>query len=105
MTMYKAIVLYHPPDDRTAFDEYYWRVHVPLASRMQGIRRWTITKLEGAETGTDVPYYLLVELYADDRSALFTALESEEGLESTSDVKVFATDAVTFMYGHEQVIS
>jgi len=102
--MYKASILYHRPADERAFDDYYWNVHVPIASRMKGIKRWTITKLEGAHPGADVPYYLLVELYADNRDDLFAILESAEGLQSADDVRTFADGAVTHMYGEEQII-
>ena len=47
--MVRLLVLYGQPEDPAAFDRYYHEIHVPLAKRMQGLRKWTIGKVLGKD--------------------------------------------------------
>ena len=38
--MGKMLVIYEKPADPTAFDKHYFNVHVPLAKRLPGLRRY-----------------------------------------------------------------
>lgn len=104
--MYKATILYRTPADRAAFDEHYFAVHVPLAAKMRGLRRWTITRVDDAGMSVEgTPYHLVVELYADDREALLAAFNSPEGQAAAADVRDFADDEVIFLFGAEEEIA
>ena len=62
--MYRLTVLYGRPTDPDAFDAYYRDVHLPIASRMRGLTRWTLTWVK-AQNGEDVPpIHLIADLYA-----------------------------------------
>lgn len=99
--MYKVLVLYGEPELPEHFDHYYDQTHVPLASKMRGLTRWTVTRFEPAPDGTPPPYYYAAELYADTREALEQVLGSDEGKAATDDVANFATGGAVFCFGPE----
>lgn len=45
--MVRLLVLYGHPKDQAAFDKYYAEIHIPLAKRMQGLKKGTIGKVIG----------------------------------------------------------
>lgn len=97
--MYKVLVLYGNPDSPPDFDRYYEDIHIPIAKRMRGLKRWTITKFEPAPDGTPPQFYYAAELYADTQADLEAVLASEEGLAANADVANFATGGATFLFG------
>ena len=102
--MYKVLVLYGAPASADAFDRYYADQHVPLASRIPGLTRWTVTRFEPGPDDTPPPYYYAAELYAETREALEAALATEEGLAAQADVAHFATGGAVFCFGPEEEI-
>lgn len=102
--MVKLLVLYGHPDDPAAFDQYYHDVHIPIAKKMKGLKKWTIGKVLGTPTGDPAPYYLVAELYMDTREDFDTLLASPEGMAAVADVPKFATGGVTFLYQDVQDI-
>ncbi|RDI48923.1 EthD family reductase [Nocardia mexicana] len=100
--MYRLTILYGQPDDPGHFDDYYWNVHIPIAKKMVGLKKWTIGHGESIERGAVAPYYLVVGLYADTREDIERILASPEGQAAVADVPNFATGGVTFVYSDEQ---
>jgi uncharacterized protein (TIGR02118 family) len=96
--MIRLLVLYGHPEDPAAFDKYYHEIHVPLAKRMQGLKKWTIGKVAGTPDGSPPPYYFVADLYADSREQLEAILETPEGQAAVEDVPKFASGGVTFLY-------
>ncbi|SDT22659.1 conserved hypothetical protein [Microlunatus soli] len=94
-------MLYGEPERPEEFDHYYDQTHVPLASKMRGLSRWTITKFEPAPDGTPPPYYYAAELYAETREALEEVLASDEGRAANADVEEFATGGAVYCFGPE----
>ena len=41
---FQVTVLYHQPDDRAAFDRYYEETHIPLATKIPGLRSYTVSR-------------------------------------------------------------
>ena len=96
--MVKLLVLYGHPDDPAAFDQYYRDVHIPIAKKMKGLKKWTIGKVTGTP-GDDPPsHYLVAELYMESREDFDVMLSSPEGQATIADVPKFATGGVTFQY-------
>lgn len=60
-TMVRFLVLYKQPHDPAAFDRHYREIHIPLAKKLPGLRRYTISRDPGAVRGGE-PYYLIAEL-------------------------------------------
>ncbi|ACQ82037.1 Ethyl tert-butyl ether degradation EthD [Beutenbergia cavernae DSM 12333] len=102
--MYRVSVVYGAPDDPQAFDDYYERVHIPLASKIPGLTRWTLTRADRTD-GPLPDAYLIADLYAESRDALTAALASPEGRAAADDVAVFATGGATMVFGDEVEVS
>ncbi|MFO0818950.1 MAG: EthD family reductase [Pirellulales bacterium] len=96
--MIRLLVLYGHPADPDAFDRYYADIHIPLAKRMQGLRKWTIGKVTGTPGGAPPPYYYVADLYADSREQMEAILASPEGQAAVRDVPNYASGGVTFLY-------
>jgi len=94
--MVRLLVLYDTPPDPEAFDRHYREIHIPLAKKLQGLRRYTIscnvTPIRGGKT-----YYLIAELDWDDMAALQQAFQSSEGRATAADVPTFASHGVHSM--------
>jgi uncharacterized protein (TIGR02118 family) len=87
--MVKLVALYATPEDKAAFEQHYRNVHLPLASRMPGLRKCELGWVKGSPGG-EPRYHLVAELYFDDMAALKAALKSPEGAAAAKDVMGFA---------------
>ncbi len=96
--MIRLLVLYGQPTDPAEFDRYYHEVHIPIARKMKGLKKWTIGKAIATPDGLPSPYYLIAELYMNTRSDFDLLLASPEGQAAVADVPKFATGGVTFLY-------
>jgi uncharacterized protein (TIGR02118 family) len=78
-------------------------VHIPLAKKLPGLRRYTISRNHAPVRGDD-PYYLVAELDWDDLAALQEAFRSPEGQATAQDVPKLADTGVRSMiYEVEEV--
>ncbi|HEY7261110.1 MAG TPA: EthD family reductase [Trebonia sp.] len=84
--MVRLTVLYNRPEDTAAFDKHYNEIHIPLAKKLPGLVRYTVSRNLRSEE-----YYLVAELDWEDMAALRTAMGSPAGAEATADVAKFAT--------------
>jgi uncharacterized protein (TIGR02118 family) len=94
--MVRFLVVYETPDDPAAFDRHYRDVHIPLAKRLPGLRRYTVCRNGSAVRGGE-PFYLVAELDWDDMSALNDAFASAEGQATARDVAELAREGVRSM--------
>jgi len=92
----KLVALYRHPEDTADFDRRYFEEHLPLARKMPGLRRVEVSRSVGAPAG-EPPYYLMAELYFDDRAALDAAMASEEGRAAAKNLMSFAGHLVRFL--------
>ena len=99
--MVKLIAFYKHPENKEAFDEHYFNVHVPITEKIPGLRKMKVTKGTGSPMGGEAKYYLICEMYYDSSEALKAGLRSEEGKASGKDVMGFAGNLVSFMIGEE----
>ncbi|MCO1660262.1 EthD family reductase [Pseudonocardia humida] len=97
--MYQLTVLYHHPDDAAAFDKHYNEVHIPLASKMPGLRRYSVSHPAPGPDGSKPAYHLIAVLEWDDEAAFGAAVTSPEGAAATGDVANFATNGATMLSG------
>ncbi|HEU0009944.1 MAG TPA: EthD family reductase [Verrucomicrobiae bacterium] len=96
--MVRLLVLYGQPKDTAAFDKYYREVHIPIARRMHGLKKWTVGKVTGTPDDEPSPYYYLVDLYMESREDFDELLRSPEGQAAVADVPNYATGGATFLY-------
>ena len=79
LPMARFVILWGKPKDAEAFDRHYREVHIPLAKKMPGLRRYTLSRNISAVRGGE-PYYQIAELDWDDMASLQHALfQSAEG--------------------------
>ncbi len=103
--MIRLLVLYGHPEDPAAFDKYYHEVHIPIAKKMKGLKKWNIGRVQGTPDGRPSEYYYVADLYAESREAMEAILASPEGQAAVEDVPKFASGGVTFVYTEvEEVI-
>ena len=99
--MVKLIAFYTQPENKEAFDNHYYSVHMPITEKIPGLRKIKVTKGTGSPMGGEAKYYLMCEMYYDNMDALKAGLKSPEGKASGKDVMSFAGDLVSFMIGED----
>ena len=82
-------------------EKQYFEVHIPLAKKIPGLRKYTIAKARGKER----PYYRMVELYFDDKDTLSAGFAAPEGKATIEDVgfRSLITDMTTMYFDEEEV--
>jgi uncharacterized protein (TIGR02118 family) len=83
--MVRVLVLYTKPQDELAFEKHYQEVHLPLAKRLPGLQRFTVSR-NVVPTNESEPYYLIAELDWIDTAALQEAFQSSEGRAVGQDI-------------------
>jgi len=92
--MVRLLVLYNTPENPEAFDRHYNEIHIPLAKRLPGLLRYTVSRnISVARGGKE--FYLVAELDWENPEAMRAAMASEIGKETTADVPKFAPNGVT----------
>ncbi|HEX4213721.1 MAG TPA: EthD family reductase [Candidatus Dormibacteraeota bacterium] len=88
----RFLVLWDAPRDPVEFDRHYREVHIPLAKKMPGLRRYTLSRnvvpIRGGE-----PLHAIGELDFDDMASLQRAFGSPEGRATAADVANLAAGA------------
>lgn len=84
--MVRFLVLYETPTDTAAFDRHYREVHVPIAKKMPGLQRFTLSR-NATVLGGEHPYYLVAELDFADLASAQAGLQSPEGHAAIKDVQ------------------
>ena len=77
--MANLVVLYKKPADKAAFDDYYFKTHVPLANKIPGLLGYEVSSGAVASPTGASPYHLVATLEFKSMSALQQALASPEG--------------------------
>lgn len=88
--MVHFFVAYEQPSDVAAFESHYFDVHVPLAKRLPGLRRYSVSRNPTTVRGSE-PDYLVALLEWDDMDSLRRDFESPLGQETARDVDHLAT--------------
>ena len=92
--MADLVVLYKTPKDPAAFDKYYAETHIPLAKKLPGLRKYTVTRGPVATPGGPSNLHLIAILTFDNLAAIGAAFGSPEGKATAADVPKFATGGV-----------
>jgi uncharacterized protein (TIGR02118 family) len=89
--MVRFLAAYDEPDDPEAFDRHYREVHIPLAKKLPGLRRYTVSR-NPAPTRDREAYYLIAELDWDSMQDLRHAFQTPEGRATGDDVANLAPE-------------
>jgi uncharacterized protein (TIGR02118 family) len=86
------VVVYRTPKHVEAFDHHYFDIHVPLAKKLPGLRKYEISEgpIETPAGASDI--YRIGTLYFDDLAAIRTAFASPQGRAAAVDRRLFAPD-------------
>ena len=95
--MVKLVALYKKPADVDAFEKHYNEIHAPLAKKMPGLQKLEVSHIIGAPAG-EPKFYMMAELYFENKAAMFAALSSDEGQAAANDVMGFAGDIIHMMF-------
>jgi uncharacterized protein (TIGR02118 family) len=94
--MNRITIQYGTPTNAEAFDAYYTETHVPLASRLPGLRRFIQSHPRGL--GGEAPYFV-AELWFDDAEALKAAMQSPEMAAAAADAQTFDVASLSTFTG------
>lgn len=83
--MARMVVIYRTPTDPQAFDAHYFNVHIPLAKKLPGIRKYEVSRRPILTPAGDPEPYLIGTLYFDDLDAIRTAFATPEGRACAAD--------------------
>jgi len=95
--MVKVVVLYGPPTDAGAFEEHYTNIHLPLAGKMPGVKRFEASRVVATPDGSEPPFYRMAEVWYDNMQDLQASMGSEEGRATVEDIGSLATGGATVL--------
>jgi uncharacterized protein (TIGR02118 family) len=79
----RFLAVYETPADPNAFDRHYRDVHIPIAQRLPGLRRYVVSRDVAAVRGD--PYYLVAQLEWNTMADLRAAFASGAGRATAAD--------------------
>lgn len=97
--MAKLVALYKHAQNTEAFEDAYFRTHLPLINKVPGLKRTVITRFSRTLMGEG--YYMMAEMYFEDNAALKSAMKSHEMAQAGENLNSFASGLVTLMFGDE----
>lgn len=95
--MATMLALYRKPADIEAFEDHYFKTHIPLARKIPGLQ--SIEVSDGAVNALQggSPYHLIAALRFESRAAIDQALASAEGRATAADLAQFAQAGVDLL--------
>jgi uncharacterized protein (TIGR02118 family) len=89
--MAELVVMYKTPKDTAAFDKHYFEKHIPLAKKIPGLRKYTVSQGPVATPAGPSGFHLIATLTFDNLAAIQAVFASAEGQAAAADVQAFAT--------------
>lgn len=96
--MARLIVLYKTPTDPAAFDRYYAATHIPLAKRIPGLRRYSVSRGPIASAAGASDLHLVATLYFDTLADVQAGFASPEGQAAAGDLSNFADGGADLIF-------
>ena len=90
--MARMVVIYRTPKDVEAFDRHYFEIHVPLAKKIPGLRKYEISDGSIATPVGASNIHRIGTLCFDSLAAIEKAFASAEGKAAGADRRLFAQD-------------
>jgi uncharacterized protein (TIGR02118 family) len=103
--MAQMIVVYKTPDDDDAFDRHYFGVHVPLAKKLPGLRKYETSVGPIMTLGSAANTYFVAVLHFESVAAMQSAFASPEGQACAADRRKLASDEAfqTFLFDSKEL--
>ena len=90
--MARMVVIYRTPKNVEAFDRHYFEIHVPLAKKIPGLRKYEVSDGPIATPVGTADVHRIGTLHFDDHAAIEKAFASPEGRAAGADRRLFAPD-------------
>jgi uncharacterized protein (TIGR02118 family) len=100
--MARLVVLYKTPADARAFDHHYRTIHIPLAKKLPGLRKYEISQGPVMTPAGPAGVHLVATLYFDDMQAIQAAFASPEGQAAAADAQSL-TSLEMFVFESQEV--
>jgi uncharacterized protein (TIGR02118 family) len=103
--MAQMVVVYKTPSDVDAFDRHYFGVHVALAKKLPGLRKYEVSAGPITTLGSATDTHFVAVLRFDSLAAIRSAFASPEGQACAADRRKLATDEgfQTFLFERKEV--
>lgn len=92
MSLARMMVIYRTPKNIDAFDRHYFDIHVPLAKKIPGLRKYEISEGAIATPLGTADVHRIGTLHFDNLAAIVRAFGSPEGRAAGADRRLFAPD-------------
>ena len=92
--MAKVLVLYKKPKSAEAFDKHYASVHIPLAKKIPGLKKYDVSAGGVGTPAGPSEIHLVATLAFDTMDALKAGMGSAEGKAAAADLANFADGGV-----------
>jgi uncharacterized protein (TIGR02118 family) len=96
--MHKLLVVYNEPKDPAHFRKYYVETHLPLASKIPGVKASRYAFDVKPLGPGKAPYFCIFEAEFENEAALMSGLASKEGQAIAADVPNYASGGVTMVH-------
>jgi uncharacterized protein (TIGR02118 family) len=84
------VVIYKTPKDPATFDKHYFEVHVRLAKKLPGLRKYEISHGPIVSPAGGSGFHMVATLHFDSLAAIQAAFATPEGRASGADRRLFA---------------
>jgi uncharacterized protein (TIGR02118 family) len=104
--MARMVVIYRTPKDVEAFDRHYFDIHVPLAKKLPGLRKYEISRGPVTVLAGSRDVYLIGTVHFDNLDAMKQAFASPEGRATAADRQIYAPDdsgVQMFLFDNKEV--
>jgi uncharacterized protein (TIGR02118 family) len=85
--MAKVVVTYGIPSDIQSFDHHYMEIHIPLALKLPGLKKFETSEGPVISPAGPSSVHLVAILHFEDMASLQTALASPEGQAAAADAQ------------------
>ncbi len=103
LQMAQLLVLYNTPADASAFDQYYRETHIPIAKKIPGLRKYTVSQGAVQALAGSAPYLIAILDFAS-MAEIQAALASPEGQAAAGDLPNFATGGASLLIYEETTV-
>ena len=91
MSQVVVSVMYNPPADPQAFEDYYAATHMPIAQKIPMVEKIVLLKGVAGPEGSAPAYYRMAQIYFADAATMAAAMATSEAQAATGDIANFAT--------------
>ena len=102
--MAKLFAIYPQPSDTAAFDDYYFKKHIPLAKTIPGLRSYEVSRGDVMGVTGKHRAYLVAILEFDSVAAISAGMSSAQGQAASADMANFESAGVDVMIGDTDVV-